>query len=235
MGKMITFERPDGTCCGGYLSVPDPLPAIDARAAIVVIQEWWGLNDQICGVVDRFARAGFIALAPDLFAGRVTKDADEASHLMNGLDFSGATHQDIRGAVSYLQHQMASDRQPGKVGVMGYCMGGALTIAAAVHVPGVSAAVCLYGIPPKEFADPAQIRIPFQGHFANKDSWCTPDAANALEASMLAAGTNPEIHRYDADHAFCNETRGEVYDAGCANTAWERMTAFLANKLLTNS
>ena len=234
MGKMITFERQDGGSCGGYLSVPDPPPLIDRRGAVVVIQEWWGLNDQICGVVDRFARAGFIALAPDLFGGRVAKDADEASHLMNGLDFPGATHQDIRGAVTYLQRQIGSDSQPGKVGVMGYCMGGALTIAAAVHVPGVSAACCLYGIPPKEFADPAQIRIPFQGHFANRDSWCTPDAANALEASMLAAGARPEIHRYDADHAFCNETRGDVYDADCANTAWERVKAFLTHNLLRN-
>lgn len=228
MGKLIEYARPDGGSCGAYLATPDPLPLAGKRMAIVVIQEWWGLNDQICGVVDRFARAGFIALAPDLFAGRVAKDSDEASHLMNGLDFPGATHQDIRGAVDYLK-TLAGDA--GKVGVMGYCMGGALTIAAAVHVPKVAAAVCLYGIPPAGFADPANIRIPFQGHFANQDAWCTPAAANTLEAAMQAAGQLPEIYRYDADHAFCNERRGEVYNADCANLAWDRMTAFFNRTL----
>ena len=93
-------------------------------------------------------------------------------------------------------------------------MGGALTIAAAVHVPGLAAAVCFYGIPPVEFADPARIRIPFQAHFANKDDWCTPAAVDALEAAMKAAGAQPE-----------------VYDAACANLAWERMLPFLAKHL----
>jgi carboxymethylenebutenolidase len=119
----------------------------------------------------------------------------------------------------------------GKVGCMGFCMGGALTIAAAVHVPNLAAAVCFYGIPPREFADPADIRIPFQAHFAGKDGWCTPAAVDALEAAMRANGAKPEVFRYDADHAFCNEQRPEVYDAACASRAWERMLAFLAINL----
>jgi carboxymethylenebutenolidase len=193
---------------------------------VVVIQEWWGLNEQICGIADRFAHAGFNALAPDLFQGRVTQKPDEASHLMNGLDFPGATHQDIRGAVEHLRG-MGS----GKIAAMGFCMGGALSIAAAVHVPKLAAAVCFYGIPPKEFADPAAIRIPFQGHFASKDDWCTPAAVEALEAAMRAKGATPEIHRYDADHAFFNERRPEVHDATCARQAWDRTLAFLAKNL----
>lgn len=221
MGQIIEFNRPDGSACRGYLA-----NAGQGRPGVVVIQEWWGLNDQICGVADRFARAGFTALAPDLFKGRVTQDADEASHLMNGLDFPGATHQDIRGAVDYLRG-MGAD----KVAAMGFCMGGALTIAAAVHVPNLSAGVCFYGIPPREFADPANIRVPFQGHFANMDDWCTPAAVDALEAAMRARGATPELHRYDADHAFFNERRGEVYDATCAGLAWERSVAFLAKHL----
>ena len=221
MGQIIEFNRPDGTACRGYLAT-----AGQGRPGVVVIQEWWGLNDQICGVADRFARAGFNALAPDLFKGRVTQDADEASHLMNGLDFPGATHQDIRGGVDYL-HGMSG----GKVAAMGFCMGGALAIAAAVHVPRLSAAVCFYGIPPREFADPANIRVPFQGHFANRADWCTPAAVDALDAAMRAKGATPELHRYDADHAFFNERRGEVYDAACAVLAWERTIAFLAKHL----
>ena len=221
MGQMIEFKRPDGSACRGYLA-----NAGQGAPGVVVIQEWWGLNEQICGIADRFARAGFNALAPDLFQGRVTQKPDEASHLMNGLDFPGATHQDIRGAVEHLRG-MGS----GKIAAMGFCMGGALSIAAAVHVPKLAAAVCFYGIPPKEFADPAAIRIPFQGHFASKDDWCTPAAVEALEAAMRAKGATPEIHRYDADHAFFNERRPEVYDATCAKQAWERTLAFLAKNL----
>ena len=221
MGQIIEFNRPDGSACRGYLA-----NAGQGRPGVVVIQEWWGLNDQICGVADRFARAGFTALAPDLFKGRVAQDADEASHLMNGLDFPGATHQDIRGAVDYLRGVGA-----GKVAAMGFCMGGALTIAAAVHVPNLSAGVCFFGIPPREFADPANIHVPFQGHFANMDDWCTPAAVDALEAAMRAGGATPELHRYDAGHAFFNERRGEVYDAACAGLAWERMAGFLAKHL----
>jgi carboxymethylenebutenolidase len=114
---------------------------------------------------------------------------------------------------------------------MGFCMGGALTVAAAVHVPEVSAAVCFYGIPPKEFADPAAIAMPFQGHFANRDDWCTPAAADALEQAMKTAGRTPEIHRYEAAHGFFNERRGDVYDAACAQQAWDRMSAFLGRTL----
>ena len=219
MGTMIEFARPDRGKTKGYLAT-----AGQGRPAVVVIQEWWGLNDQICGVADRFARAGYNALAPDLYKGRLTTEPDEANHLMTGLDFADATHQDLRGAAQHLQAQ--SDR----VAVMGYCMGGALTIAAAVHVPEFAAGVCFYGIPPKAFADPAKIRIPLQGHFANKDDWCTPDAVDDLERTLKSAGVRHEIYRYDAAHAFANE-RSAAYDVGCANQAWERMAAFLGAQI----
>ncbi len=220
MGQMIDFKRPDGSTCRGYLA-----GAGAGRPSVIVIQEWWGLNDQICGVADRFARAGYNALAPDLYKGRVTQQPDEATPLMTGLDFPGATHQDIRGAAQHLK------AMGGKVAVMGFCMGGALTIAASVHVPEVSAGVCFYGIPPKELADPANLAVPLQAHFANKDDWCTPAAADALEATMRAAGRAPEIYRYDAAHGFFNERRADVYDANCAQQAWDRMTAFLGKHL----
>ena len=220
MGQMIDFSRPDGSKCRGFLA-----EAGKGRPGVVVIQEWWGLNDQICGVVDRLARAGYNALAPDLFKGRVTQDRDEASHMMNGLDFPGATHQDIRGAVKHLKSLS------GKVAVMGYCMGGALTIATCVHVPEVEAGVCFYGIPPAEFADPAKIKLPFQAHFANKDDWCTPAAVDKLEAAMKGAGLKPEIFRYDAGHGFCNERRADVYDAKLADQAWTRMAEFLKARI----
>jgi carboxymethylenebutenolidase len=219
MGSMIEFARPDGGRTRGYLA-----SAGSGRPGVVVIQEWWGLNDQICGVADRFARAGYNALAPDLYKGRLTTQPDEANHLMTGLNFPDATHQDLRGAAQHLK------RDSGKVAVMGFCMGGALTIAAAVHIPEFAAGICLYGIPPKEFADPAKIRIPLQGHFANKDDWCTPAAVNDLEKTLKEAGVAHEIYRYDAAHAFANE-RSQAYDVGAANLAWDRMGEFLKARL----
>ena len=217
MGAIIEFSRPDGGKSNGYLA-----SAGAGRPGIVVIQEWWGLNDQICGVADRFARAGYNALAPDLYKGRLTTVPDEANHLMSSLDFPDATHQDLRGAVQHLKSSS------GKVAVMGFCMGGALTVAAAVHIPECAAGVCFYGIPPKEFADPARITMPFQGHFANRDDWCTPAAVDALETAMT--GAKPEIYRYDAAHAFFNE-RSPAYDLACANQAWDRMSTFLKTTL----
>lgn len=220
-GQMIDFKRPDGSECKGYYAA-----AGVERPGIVVIQEWWGLNPQICSVADRFAADGYNALAPDLYHGRVTQDRDEASHLMNGLDFAGATFQDIRGAVAQLQ---ASGN--GKVAVMGFCMGGALTVASAVHLPEVNAAICFYGIPPADFADPRHIRIPFQGHFATRDTWCTPDAVRRLEEAMRSTGQQPEIYRYEADHAFFNKLRPEVYSPVAAELSWERSIAFLKRSL----
>jgi carboxymethylenebutenolidase len=216
MGHMIDFTRPDGATSQGYLA-----EAAAGAPSVILIQEWWGLSEHIKHLADKMAQAGITALAPDLYRGRLAADADEAKHLMTNLNFGDATHQDVRGATQYLA------QRGGKIGAMGFCMGGALTVAAAVHVPGLSAAVCFYGIPPAAFADPAHIKIPFQGHFATQDDWCTPAAVDALESAMKQAGQAPDIHRYAAQHAFVNEGRPEVYDAASAHTAWDRTVAFL--------
>lgn len=217
---MITLKRPDGGKLEAYVSDSDP-----SRPGIIVIQEWWGLNDHIKSIVDRFAGEGFNALAPDLYHGRITKDADEASHMMNGLDFPGAVHEDIVAAKAYL------DGISTTVAVMGFCMGGALTIGSAARLPGFAAAVCFYGVPPKAFADPASITIPFQGHFGTQDDWVTPDVVADLQADMTAAGNLPEVYSYDADHAFFNKTRPEVYNPEAAELAWNRTIAFLKAKM----
>jgi len=220
MGRMITLNRPDGGHLDAYLSDIDK-----NRPCVIVIQEWWGLNDHIKSIVDRFEFEGFNALAPDLYHGRITKDADEASHLMNGLDFPGAVHQDIVATFDYLKTINPS------VAVMGFCMGGALTIGAAARLDGFKAAVCFYGVPPKAFADPADIKIPLQGHFGRKDDWVTPAVVADIENSMTKARNPPEVYSYDADHAFFNKTRPEVYDAEASEQAWTRMMAFLRAKL----
>ncbi|MGA9658470.1 MAG: dienelactone hydrolase family protein [Asticcacaulis sp.] len=220
MGQMITIERPDEGHLDAYIS------AIDKnRPGIIVIQEWWGLNDHIKSIVDRFDFEGFNALAPDMYHGRITKDADEASHMMNGLDFPQAVYQDIAAALNHLKTINPS------VGVMGFCMGGALTIGAAVHLDGFAAAVTFYGIPPKDFADPADIKIPLQGHFARQDDWITPAVVADMTKAMDAAHNVPDVYSYDADHAFFNQTRPEVYNAEASEQAWTRMMAFLRIKL----
>lgn len=222
MGEMISFKRPDGRAGSGYLALP---ARAEGAPGIVVIQEWWGLQDQIKGVADRFAAAGFRALAPDLYQGKVTREAAEASELMSALDFVEATQQDVRGAVKHLK------AGGGKVAVTGFCMGGAITIIAAVHVPECDAAVCFYGIPPEEAADPRSVRVPFLGHFADQDGWCTPKAVDLLEKGLASASAPSEIHRYAAQHAFFNEQRPEVRDAAASALAWDRSVKFLRKHL----
>ncbi len=217
MGKTIELSRPDGKTCSGYLALP---AAGDAAPGLVVLQEWWGLNDQIKSVADRYAEAGYRALVPDLYHGKLATTAEEAQKLMGALDWGQAVAQDVRGA---LQHLAATHP---KVGVTGYCMGGALTILACLNAPEPVAAVCFYGIPPAAAADASKIKVPFLGHFAVHDDWCNPTAVGALEKSLQAGGVPHTIHRYDAKHAFMNERRPDVYDAACAKTAWERTLAF---------
>lgn len=219
MGQAIIFACPDGSEGCGYLA-----EAEGARAGVVVLQEWWGLNDQIRGVAERLAAAGCTALAPDLYDGRVTGDPDEAGHMMEGLDWVGAAEVEVLGALRHLKARLL------RTAVMGFCMGGALTVIAAARLAECDAAVCYYGIPPKDQADPADIRVPFQGHFANDDDWCTPAAVDDLEAALAGAGATHEIHRYDAAHAFFNETVG-AYDAEAAALSWSRTLAFLRANL----
>ncbi|WP_425992120.1 dienelactone hydrolase family protein [Afipia sp. DC4300-2b1] len=223
MGTNVTFKRPDGKDATGYLSNA----ARGNAPGVVVIQEWWGLSENIMGLVDRFALAGFDALAPDLYDGIVVPyhDADAAGKEMNSLNFIEATEQNVRGAVQYLK------RNGAKVGLTGFCMGGAVTIIGAAKIPELTAGVAFYGIPPEQAAKPADVKIPLQGHFANKDDWCTPQAVDAFETAMKAAGKDFEAFRYDADHAFVNEERAAVHDRQAAELAWGRATDFFKKHL----
>jgi carboxymethylenebutenolidase len=221
MGKTITFKRPDGQDCSGYYA---PAGSGEDAPGMVVIQEWWGLNEQIKGVAKRLTEAGYRVLVPDLYRGKVTLEAAEAEHLMGDLDFRDAATQDIRGAV---QHLKSNTR---KTGVIGFCMGGVLSILAAVYVKEADAAVSWYGLPPAEAADTGTIKIPVQGHFALKDPFFTPAQVDKLEARLKAGQVVYEIYRYPADHAFGNET-GDHYDPEAAGMAWQRTLDF-SNKHL---
>jgi carboxymethylenebutenolidase len=119
----------------------------------------------------------------------------------------------------------------GKVGLTGFCMGGAVTVIGAARIPELSAAVCFYGIPPEKVASPKDVRVPLQCHFAAQDDWCTPDVVDAFEKGLRAAGKDFEIHRYPGHHAFMNSDRKEVYDDASAKVAWDRCVAFLRRHL----
>ena len=222
MGEMIEVKRPDGKTCPAYLVEPK---AGASAPGFVMIQEWWGLNDQIKGTAERLAGEGYRVLVPDLYRGRKATTPEDAGALMNALDFADAGKQDVRGCVQHLKKTSA------KVAVGGFCLGGAVTVIAAVHVAEADASVCFYGIPPVAVADPAQVKKPFLGHFANVDDWCTPAAVDQLEKALAKSGAAFEIHRYQAQHAFMNEARPDVYDKACADLAWQRTRDFLARTL----
>ncbi len=227
MGSMISYQRPDGQAVQGYLATSP-----GAKGAVVVIQEWWGLNDQIRGVADRIAAAGYTALVPDLYRGKSTVEAEEAHHLMTGLDFGQAASQDVRGAVQYLKQTHA------KVGVTGFCMGGALTILTLTMAPEADAGVVWYGYPPLEFVDASKIKAPLIAHWAEQDQAFALSGVDALEAKLKEAGVRYIGHRYLAQHGFANETAqgpGRIamtqYDAAWAQMAWDRSFAFFGQQL----
>ncbi|MEO8280933.1 MAG: dienelactone hydrolase family protein [Ideonella sp.] len=230
MGKTVSFQRPDGGKINGYLAeAPKP-----GAPGLVVIQEWWGLNDQIRGVADRYAAAGYTALVPDLYRGKATVEAAEAEHLMGELNFGDAAAQDVRGAVQYLKGQLGCP----KVGITGYCMGGALTLLSVVNVPEADAAVVWYGAPPLEYIDPAKIRIPLMGHFAIDDAFFAIATIDALEQKLKDTNVAYEFHRYQAMHAFANETQVGAnrlptteYNPDAAALAWTRTLGFFERHL----
>ena len=222
---MIEFKRPDGQVLKGYLA--EPIDRANAPG-IVVIQEWWGLDNEIKSVADRFAKAGYRALVPDLYRGKLALEANEAEHLMGDLNFGDAAGQDIRGAVQYLKATGSA-----KVAVTGFCMGGALTVLASCNVPELDASIVWYGNPPLEYVNAEAISKPMLGHWALHDEFFSIAGVDQLEEKLKKAGVNFEFHRYDTKHAFANpksDVRGLAplqYNAEAAQLAWDRTIQFL--------
>lgn len=229
MGQTVSYNRPDGKSVNGYLAEPT---AGKNAPGVVVIQEWWGLNDQIRGVADKLAAAGYRALVPDLYRGKSALEAKEAEHLMNGLNFADAAGQDVRGAVQHLKSTGSK-----KAGVTGFCMGGALTLLAAVNAPEADAAVAWYGFPPLEYIDASKINAPLMGHWATQDQFFPIGKVDELEKKLRAANVKFEFHRYDAKHAFANETADSKglpplkHDPKAAEQAWKRTLDFFSKNL----
>lgn len=219
MTELVSFTSRAGKPATGEIAYPS------ARRApgVVLVHEWWGLNGHVRSLLTRLADAGFVALAPDLYHDVATKDPAEAGRRMAALDWTQALDELAGAAVSL----GANPRTNGKVGVTGFCMGGALCFAAAASVADFDAVVPFYGIPDAARYDWSRVRAPIQAHFAFNDRWAKADAARALKSRLDELGRQMELHVYDAQHAFVNDTRPEVYDAASAKLAWERMVAFL--------
>jgi carboxymethylenebutenolidase len=224
MGEMIDFPDRDGTA-RGYLATP----ASGHGPGVLVIQEWWGLVDHIKSVCDRFAAAGFCALAPDLYQGRTTTEPDEAQKELMNLSIEDAG-RDLEGAARYLLDSPVTTG--GGIGVVGFCMGGGLALYIAGRMPEIRACVSYYGV------GPARDRISFSGmkaavlgHWGERDHSYDHATIEDLEKRLRDAGVRVEFLWYDADHAFFNDSRAEVHHEAAAQLSWDRTVAFLRDQL----
>lgn len=227
MGTSVEFASNGGTD-QGWLAVPAP----GRGAGVIVIQEYWGLVDHIKDVCERFAQAGFTALAPDLYHGKTVREPDAATKAMMAMSIEQAG-KDMSGAVDYLK---SLDAVAGSgLGVVGFCMGGGLALLLAQQRPdAIRAAVPFYGVGPgmAGATDWSALRAAVQGHYAERDDSAGPEAVRQLQAELHQAGKEARFFLYPGTHhAFFNDTRPEVYDPAAAALAWQRTLGFFREKL----
>ena len=210
----------------GHLAVPRS----GCGPGVIVLQEWWGLVPHIVKLADRFAAEGFTALAPDLYHGRCATTPDEAGRLMMALDVPQVA-EDLRGAVDFLRGRPECSSE--KVGTVGFCLGGQLSLfAACVHPDAVGAVIDFYGVHPNVKPDLTKLAAPMLGFFAEKDAYVNAAVVADLAARLTAAGKRHEFHTYPGvNHAFFNDTRPEVFDSDAAADSWRRTTAFFRSNL----
>ena len=222
----IEFQANGGTA-RGYLAEPE-----GEGPGVVVLQEWWGLVDEIKGVCERFAAEGFVALAPDLYHGETTDQPDEAQQKLMALNMEEA-EKEMRGAVQAL---LANPKCNGAIGTVGFCMGGGLSVWAAATNQDVGAAVSFYYVLPHGKPDFSQINGPVLGHFGTADDFIPTDDAKALEEEIREAGVDVKFHYYEgAGHAFFNEEdRLGTFSPEHAANAWIRTVDFFRQHLHRN-
>ena len=200
-------------------------PDNDTKAAVVLIQEWWGINDHIRDIAGRYAREGYLCIAPDLFRGKLARNTDEASKLMHGLAIEDGI-ETIRVAIS--ETKRAHDVQ--KIGITGYCMGGTFALRAACELNELAAAAPFYGdIPEDEVLK--KLSVPTLFIAGKRDAWINQEKVSALIEAARKYNLPLEVISYDADHAFFNNTRPEVYDPEAAADAWKRVLDLFRKQL----
>jgi carboxymethylenebutenolidase len=224
--QKVTFKSGDETV-GGILYTPDkagPAPGV------LVIHEWWGLDDWVKQQAQNLAREGYAALAVDLYRGKVTDKQEEAHQLMMGTPRDRAL-RDLQAAYAFLQAR--PEVRKDRVGVIGWCMGGMYAMALAAEEPGIDAVVAYYGAPPTDAAAIARIQAPVLGNFGGEDKGPSPEQVRAFEAAMKKAGKTVDVKIYEgAGHAFANVNNPwKGYREAAAKDAWARSTAFFARHL----
>jgi len=200
-------------------------PDRDATAAVILIHEWWGINGHIRDITGRYAKEGYLCVAPDLFRGEVAKDTKEAGRLMQGLAIEDGL-ETIRQTIA--ESKRAYNVQ--KLGITGYCMGGTFALRAACEISQLAAAAPFYGDIPEENVL-KQLKVPTLFIAGKRDAWINPAKVNQLREAARKYNLPVEVVTYDADHAFFNDTRPEVYDAEAAADAWLRVLGLFGKHL----
>jgi len=192
-------------------------PANDALAAVILIQEWWGINNHIRDIAGRYANEGYLCIAPDLYRGKVAKNTEEASKLMQGLEIEDGL-ETIRETIADAKRTYNVQ----KIGITGYCMGGTFALRAACEISEFAAAAPFYGDIPEENIL-RNLKVPTLFIAGSRDAWINPEKVNQLIEAARKYDLPVEVVTYDADHAFFNDTRPEVYNAVAAADAWRRV------------
>ncbi len=204
-----------------YVARPDT----EATAGVILIQEWWGINDHIRDVAGRYANEGYLCVAPDLYRGKVAADPDEASALMHALAIDDGI-ETIRKAIDATKGNYGVQR----FGITGYCMGGTFALRAACELPELAAAAPFYGDIPEDRVL-AKLRAPTLFIAGLRDAWINPEKVSGLKDAARKFNLPVEVVSYDADHAFFNDTRPQVYSAEAAADAWRRVLAHFQTNL----
>lgn len=209
-----------------YVVLPAEETTADTKA-VVIVHEWWGLNDHIKDIARRYAKEGFVAIAPDLYRGEVATSPEEASNMMNALAIEDGLDT-VKNAIAAAVEKYEISR----FGITGFCMGGTYALEAACKLEGINAAAPFYGDVPDEFTLKG-LKCPVMFVSGTKDQWINPEKVAELERIAKTGMLPVESVKYEADHAFFNDTRPEVYDSEAAKDAWSKVIAFFNEKLST--
>lgn len=220
--ETLSFETANGETTA-YVTIPEA--AGKKNKAVILIQEWWGLNDHIKDIAGRYAKEGFVAIAPDLYRGKLATNPEEAAEMMANLDTEDGLNT-IKNAIAKARETYGDLH----FGISGYCMGGTYALRAACEIEGISAAAPFYGDIPAE--DVLQnLKIPVIFISGTKDEWINTEKVSKLESAAAKYNLSVDSVKYDSDHAFFNNTRPEVYDENAAKDAWQKVIGFFNKKL----
>lgn len=205
-----------------YVASPD---GAKPKAAVILIHEWWGINDHVRDLVGRYAREGYLCVAPDLYRGKTAVDSAEASSLMNALALD-----DGIATIKATINELAGKHGVEKIGITGYCMGGTFALRAACEIENLGAAAPFYGDVPDDGLL-SKLKVPTLFIAGSRDGWINPEKVRGLKEAANKYDLPVEVVSYDADHAFFNDTRPEVYDATAAGDAWRRVLGHFEARL----